>query len=167
MVDIVEADKTDIYFIQESVYGKIGLPAFGNTIGPSAQQVVKKVFAVVKERDKTHAKQRLLLEYNGNKLWMNAIDGSEAILPTEFSKRYELSLFNTTNFGEDPFPDANLYNNMKSSFFVRFGGTSHPEAWAIYNASTKEVKYIETAREIDKIFSDFNLSGTLPIHIGR
>ncbi|WP_250217943.1 hypothetical protein, partial [Escherichia coli] len=96
MVDIVEADKTDIYFIQESVYGKIGLPAFGNTIGPSAQQVVKKVFAVVKERDKTHAKQRLLLEYNGNKLWMNAIDGSEAILPTEFSKRYELSLFNTT-----------------------------------------------------------------------
>ena len=55
MVDIVEADKTDIYFIQESVYGKIGLPAFGNTIGPSAQQVVKKVFAVVKERDKTHA----------------------------------------------------------------------------------------------------------------
>ncbi|HDW7385451.1 TPA: hypothetical protein RM258_004042, partial [Escherichia coli] len=93
MVDIVEADKTDIYFIQESVYGKIGLPAFGNTIGPSAQQVVKKVSAVVKERDKTHAKQRLLLEYNGNKLWMNAIDGSEAILPTEFSKRYELSLF--------------------------------------------------------------------------
>ncbi len=48
---------------------------------------------------------------------MNAIDGSEAILPTEFSKRYELSLFNTTNFGEDPFPDVNLYNNMKSSFF--------------------------------------------------
>ena len=48
MVDIVEADKTDIYFIQESVYGKIGLPAFGNTIGPSAQQVVKKVFAVLK-----------------------------------------------------------------------------------------------------------------------
>lgn len=47
---------------------------------------------------------------------MNAIDGSEAILPTEFSKRYELSLFNTTNFGEDPFPDVNLYNNMKSSF---------------------------------------------------
>ncbi|HCS8380126.1 TPA: hypothetical protein OSY24_003690, partial [Escherichia coli] len=90
-----------------------------------------------------------------------------AILPTEFSKRYELSLFNTTNFGEDPFPDVNLYNNMKSSFFVRFGGTSHPEAWAIYNASTKEVKYIETAREIDKIFSDFNLSGTLPIHIGQ
>lgn len=107
------------------------------------------------------------MEYNGNKLWMNAIDGSEAILPTEFSKRYELSLFNTTNFGEDPFPDVNLYNNMKSSFFVRFGGTSHPEAWAIYNASTKEVKYIETAREIDKIFSDFNLSGTLPIHIGQ
>ena len=56
---------------------------------------------------------------------------------------------------------------MKSSFFVRFGGTSHPEAWAIYNSSTKEVKYIETAREIDKIFSVFNLSGTLPIHIGR
>lgn len=90
MVDIVEADKTDIYFIQESVYGKIGLPAFGNTIGPSAQQVVKKVFAVVKERDKTHAKQRLLLEYNGNKLWMNAIDGSEAI--------YQQNFLSDTNF---------------------------------------------------------------------
>ncbi len=28
MVDIVEADKTDIYFIQESVYGKIGFTSF-------------------------------------------------------------------------------------------------------------------------------------------
>ncbi len=51
---------------------KSGLPAFGNTIGPSAQQVVKRYSFVVKERDKTHTKQRLLLEYNGNKLWMNA-----------------------------------------------------------------------------------------------
>ena len=29
------------------------------------------------------------------------------------------------------------------------------------------INMIETAREIDKIFSDFNLSGTLPIHIGQ
>ncbi|PBS82814.1 hypothetical protein A8108_05070, partial [Escherichia coli] len=35
---------------------------------------------------------------------------------------------------------------------------------AIFNARTKEIIYIETAKEIDKIFDDFNRDGTLPIN---
>ncbi|WP_230041701.1 hypothetical protein [Escherichia coli] len=164
MEDVIEGDKTNIYFIQEVVYSKSGLLSLWNTIGPSAQQVVKKVLVVVKEQDKIPLKLRLMLEYNGSSFWINTINGSETILPKEFSERHKFTPPNISNIGEDPFPEINLYKNMKSNFFVRFGGTSNPEAWSIFNARTKEIIYIETAKEIDKIFDDFNRDGTLPIN---
>ncbi|HEI3945792.1 TPA: hypothetical protein SI566_004878, partial [Escherichia coli] len=97
MEDVIEGDKTNIYFIQEVVYSKSGLLSLWNTIGPSAQQVVKKVLVVVKEQDKIPLKLRLMLEYNGSSFWINTINGSETILPKEFSERHKFTPPNISN----------------------------------------------------------------------
>lgn len=162
-MDVIAADKTNVYFVQETIHGRVGLPSFGNTIGPSAIQVVKKVLVVAKERDKTNGELYLLLVFNGNTYWVNAINDMEEILPESFSEPHKFNLPNITNYGDDPFPEFNLYHNMNASFFIRSGGTANPEAWAIFNIRTKETIYIESAREYDKIMKDFERNGILPL----
>lgn len=50
--DFVEHFKgTGIYLIKEQIHTKSGLPSIANTIGPSAIQVVKSVYHLMKEQE--------------------------------------------------------------------------------------------------------------------
>ncbi|VEB96046.1 Uncharacterised protein [Cedecea lapagei] len=71
---------TGLFFIQEKIFNKSGLPTFANTIGPTSIQVVKSVFELIEEYDSFYKGK--LIDFEKISLWdqfkvMFGVDVSE------------------------------------------------------------------------------------------
>jgi hypothetical protein len=145
------------FVIIEQVYSKSGIPAFGNTIGPSLQQVFRRVIQVCGVQNaffngapiagmpstwqliqelvlpgtqittRDTGEQNLVLVYAGFR---------NIVTPLPTLKEHDLGgpplgLF---TYGSDPLPNVHLYGNSKVQF-VAVGGKGAPTAVATYDAS--------------------------------
>lgn len=157
-MDIALCSPKPGFIIIEQVYTKTGLPAFGNTIGPSLQQVFRRVIQVCSVQNAFFNGKRIQgvpsawqtiqeLVLPGEQITTQDSGEQKLVLvyagfrniaqPAPTMKNYDmggppLGLF---AYGSDPLPSTQLYGNPRVQF-VAVAGLGAPTAVATYDQAS-------------------------------
>lgn len=178
-----------LYILIEQLHAKSGMPSFGNTIGPSMQQIYRQVYQLHSLHDTFIDGQRVTpatatvwqqikgalginittapngkhatkLEYAGFTNEIQPLPKMGDTLPQGLTRQY---LFRTPSpylFGTDPIPEVRLYRNPRSVFRQVNGGTSPSTAMARFNSTNGELVMLESASEIELALREFETKQT-------
>lgn len=173
-MDITICKLKPTFIVIEQVHSKAGMPALGNTIGPSLQQVFRRVVQVCNVQDTYFRGQRLNAAPNiwqyvqeylfpGQQITTQATDEKRFVLvyagfknilqPLPWTEKYNLGPppIKVFAYGVDPIPNVQLYGNPGVEF-VSTAGTEAPTAVAVYHQDRSALES-PSARERDAVLS--------------
>lgn len=151
------------FIVIEQVHSKPGMPAQGNTIGPSLQQIYRRIVQVCNVEDTYFRGQRLdgapsiwqyIQEYllPGQRITTQATEEKRFVLiyagfrnilqPLPWTEKYDLGLppVSVFTYGADPIPSVQLYGNARAEF-ISPRGMDMPTAVAVYHQGPRALEY--------------------------
>lgn len=161
-MDITLCSPQPRFILVEQVYTKSGMPSLGNTIGPSVQQVFRRVIQVCGvqeayfEGSRIHGMpsawqmiqewvrpgQQITTQSTGEQKLMLAFAGFRNIvqpLPTMAERDLGGPPLGLYVYGSDPVPTVQLYGNPKVDF-VAVGGKGAPTAVGVYDQASAQLE---------------------------